>query len=208
MFDAARSAGLRRPSIRLNTGSGAALRLSPAPASGRNSGSIYVTDANRNYLGRITDGAFIASRDTGVARPAGLTDTLRALAERPLETARAYGHATGNCCFCGRGLTDARSVAMGYGPVCAERYGLAWGEQRAVQHVDVTAADLHAAEIEREADAERQAAIARRSGFVWDERTRRYVVPARPLMERAVDVLARGAAVEPVAAGEDQWVDE
>jgi hypothetical protein len=27
-------------------------------------------------------------------------------------------------------LNDARSIAVGYGPVCAEKFGLPWGETR------------------------------------------------------------------------------
>jgi hypothetical protein len=55
----------------------------------------------------------------------------------PEQVARVHGHATGNCCFCTRELTDARSVAVGYGPICASHFGLEWGERRAEQYVDV-----------------------------------------------------------------------
>ena len=37
-----------------------------------------------------------------------------------------YGHATGQCGFCGRVLENGVSVRLGYGPVCAEKYGLPW----------------------------------------------------------------------------------
>lgn len=53
-------------------------------------------------------------------------DLLVALAERPAETAAAYGRLNGRCCFCNRGLADERSTAVGYGPVCAGRWGLPW----------------------------------------------------------------------------------
>jgi hypothetical protein len=48
---------------------------------------------------------------------------------RPLtaEEAAAFGHSTGECVFCSRELEDDRSVTVGYGPVCAKRYGLPWG---------------------------------------------------------------------------------
>lgn len=42
--------------------------------------------------------------------------------------AAKFGHITGQCVFCARKLTDERSIAVGYGPVCAEREGLPWGE--------------------------------------------------------------------------------
>jgi hypothetical protein len=43
------------------------------------------------------------------------------------EQAREFGQLYGMCCFCSRGLTDERSIDVGYGPVCAEKNGLAWG---------------------------------------------------------------------------------
>lgn len=52
-------------------------------------------------------------------------------------TVRVYGRNTGNCCFCARELTTGESVAMGYGPICADKYGLPWGEERARSSVDV-----------------------------------------------------------------------
>ena len=49
---------------------------------------------------------------------------------RPLtaEEAAAFGHATGVCVFCARSLSDDRSVSVGYGPTCAAKQGLPWGE--------------------------------------------------------------------------------
>jgi hypothetical protein len=41
--------------------------------------------------------------------------------------AAAYGHTHGNCIACSRDLTDDRSLAVGYGPVCANKYGWPWG---------------------------------------------------------------------------------
>ena len=42
--------------------------------------------------------------------------------------AKKYGDETHNCCFCGLELTDERSTSAGYGPICAGKYGLPWGE--------------------------------------------------------------------------------
>lgn len=44
------------------------------------------------------------------------------------EQAAEFGHVTGACVFCGRKLTDERSISVGYGPVCAENQHLPWGE--------------------------------------------------------------------------------
>lgn len=46
------------------------------------------------------------------------------------EEAAAWGHEHHKCVFCSRNLSDekdGRSVKVGYGPVCADKYGLPWG---------------------------------------------------------------------------------
>ena len=53
---------------------------------------------------------------------------LKAFAADPETVAAQYGSLTGNCCFCGRKLTDDRSTNVGYGPVCADKFGLNWGK--------------------------------------------------------------------------------
>lgn len=44
------------------------------------------------------------------------------------EDAARFGQVTGTCVFCGRKLTDERSIDVGYGPKCAAKNGLPWGE--------------------------------------------------------------------------------
>jgi len=129
MFDAARAHGLRRASIRLGNG----LKVSAASPTSANPGAIYVK-RDGDYLGKITSEGreFFSPSMTSAEK-----ELVREFAQHPLERATVYGHATGQCCFCGRELTDARSVAMGYGPICADHYGLDWGHQRAAQSVDV-----------------------------------------------------------------------
>ena len=56
---------------------------------------------------------------------------LREFADDPARVAGEHGRLTGNCCFCHHTLEDARSTAVGYGPVCASHYGLPWGERPA-----------------------------------------------------------------------------
>jgi hypothetical protein len=43
------------------------------------------------------------------------------------EEASAFGKLHGNCVACAKDLTDDRSIAVGYGPVCAKRHGWPWG---------------------------------------------------------------------------------
>lgn len=43
------------------------------------------------------------------------------------EDAALFGKAHGYCIACAHDLTDDRSLDVGYGPVCAKRYGWPWG---------------------------------------------------------------------------------
>lgn len=122
-FALALKAGIKRPKV--NTGD---LLFSLAPAHGHNAGHVYVKgekDAygDRPYLGKITpEGKFFAGR--GVE-----DDVKQRIAEVGADvvgSAKAHGAQHNNCCFCSRDLTTNESVSNGYGPICAERYGLPW----------------------------------------------------------------------------------
>lgn len=132
MFDAAQARGLNRRAILLDGGADVgALRITVAGPNSRNPGSLNVTDRgaweNRRWFGRIDrSGAFHPTQRFAV--PASIVESLRAFAANPHETARLYGQRTGNCMFCARELTDGRSLGAGYGPVCADKWGLPWGE--------------------------------------------------------------------------------
>ena len=47
---------------------------------------------------------------------------------QPAEPAARHGKLTGHCCFCNSELSDEKSTAVGYGPVCAKRWGLPHGK--------------------------------------------------------------------------------
>ena len=132
LFERARAAGLKFPKIRLAAGDGARVVLSMAGERSRAPGSLNVSDgggfASGTFYGRITQAGAFTPRDA--CTPAILA-VLRELAADPAGRAAIHGHASGQCCFCGRGLDDARSVAVGYGPVCADKFGLPWGEEKA-----------------------------------------------------------------------------
>lgn len=51
------------------------------------------------------------------------------LAKNPDSTAVRYGKLANSCCYCNLTLTDPKSVKAGYGPKCAENYGLPWGNK-------------------------------------------------------------------------------
>lgn len=128
MFQRASQQGLKFPKVRLQTQDGRKVVLSRCGDRSRTPGAINVTDGRKfgenTWYGRINvNGQFNAGRDCDDQ----VLALLREFSDSPLRVARRYGQLTGNCCFCGRDLTDGRSVLKGYGPVCAEKYGLEWG---------------------------------------------------------------------------------
>ena len=115
LFNNAKGSGLKKPVLRIGD-----LHISIAPAHGRNNGCLYVKD-NSQYAGKITpEGKFFGLRD---AR-AEIEDELIVLATNPLEQATAYGRRTGSCACCGRTLTNKKSVELGIGPICRDKWGL------------------------------------------------------------------------------------
>lgn len=124
LFLKAKEQGLKWPKIRLQTSQGEkiVLRLSQR-------GDVTVTDNatsfdDRRYYGRISPQGFYAP--TEIVTP-DVTQLLKDLAQNPAEMAALYGHQTSNCCFCGLQLTTSESVTVGYGPICADNFGLPWG---------------------------------------------------------------------------------
>jgi hypothetical protein len=113
----ARERGLKSPRVRFAAPGAGELALSLAPLTGKNPGAVYVK-VRGEYAGKVTaDGTAY-----GIAPE--LVDALRAIAADPAAAGAAYGRLTGQCSFCTQGLTDEGSIEVGYGPVCAKRYGL------------------------------------------------------------------------------------
>lgn len=125
LLQRARSAGLKFPKIRLATGEGWPIVLSLAGAGSKEPGSVSVTDGgpygSGQWFGRISRNGqtFFQPSFSDEAR-----DLLDKLARDPAGTAQVYGQRTGNCCFCAKALTEAGSIEVGYGPTCAEHFGL------------------------------------------------------------------------------------
>jgi hypothetical protein len=135
MFAKASENGLKRPAIVLNAPDGLGgywlFRLSVATG-GRFPGAINVTSEgsyyDRAWFGRIhTDGRWEPSRKVSTNAIDNITGVLEAFAADPEGVAAAHGKLTGKCCFCNRKLTDKRSTDVGYGPICAGKFGRAWG---------------------------------------------------------------------------------
>ena len=119
---------LKYPTVRLLCGDTPVI-LSVAGERSSAPGTVNVTGEgqypNRAWYGRVQpSGAWEPSRSVSPEMQSAMAQLLSEFGRDPNGIAAAYGRATNTCCFCRAELTDARSVAAGYGPVCAEHYGL------------------------------------------------------------------------------------
>lgn len=128
LFATARNNGHKRPKITLDLPEGR-IQLSVAGPRSSRPGTINITDGGpfgeNVWYGRISaEGAFEPSRS---CQPF-VSEALTAMDEDRIDYVVKYGAKTGNCCFCTRHLSTKESVTAGYGPICAEKWGLPWGE--------------------------------------------------------------------------------
>jgi len=155
---ASAAAEIKFPKVRLTTETGRKILVSVAGEKARAPGTVNVSDdlrwddPNRRWYGRVNLDGTWTPRDA----PADVVEIIRAFAADPAAVAAAYGHATGNCCFCARDLSDERSTSVGYGPICAGRYGLPWGDRPAPKQVVDTEAEEDTAYHEQLADWDRR----------------------------------------------------
>lgn len=119
---------LRRVKVALQAASGQRVVFTKAGPMSKYAGQILITDGGpfgaNKFFGRIdANGDFFATRTADKDVQALVTE----FADSPAETAGRYGRLTGGCSFCNHKLDDNRSLEVGYGPVCAKRFGLVWG---------------------------------------------------------------------------------
>ena len=122
------SAKLKFPKFILTRGP-VTLKVAKAGPRSKHHGSITVAapEFGAGWFGVIKDGAFHPARG---ATPE-VVQLVKDFAADPAKVAAEHGHASGNCCFCRRELTTTESLAAGFGPVCAENFGLPWGNKPA-----------------------------------------------------------------------------
>jgi hypothetical protein len=127
MFDLA-AQKLKRIKVKIQDTTGQSVVFNRAGANSKYAGQIMITDGKpfgeNKFFGRIdTTGEFFATR----LATQQICEAVKEFSDDPAGSAAKYGRLTGGCSFCKQGLTDKRSLAVGYGPVCAKNFGLAWG---------------------------------------------------------------------------------
>lgn len=222
LMETAQSKGIKHPKIGFTLDEGT-LVIALAGAGSRAPGSIAVTSKgsfeNRTYYGRIhTDGRWEAARG---GAPAWVLVALTELAANPAGYGAAYGRRSGNCCFCSRDITTKESLHVGYGPICADKYGLPWGDTGEVAQVAApvapaapqasqpVAAEQPVAPASQDEQYATMAEPADYQGFVpWEDLTpaeRRYTVTGswpqpKPYQRTAEDEAATQRAKESMKA--------
>jgi len=122
---------LKYPKLWLDSKATGALRLHLAGPRSRHHGQVQITDGapygENIYYGRISKAGQLKASASVTPE---IREVLIALAGDPVGMTATHGKATGNCCFCSKALSDARSLEAGYGPTCARNWQLPWGETK------------------------------------------------------------------------------
>lgn len=128
------SARLKYPRLRINSPDRKHTLVVYKPASNAsNAGGLTFTngarygDSDNLYYGKIDPYGHFFPSTVARSNP-WVMETLEALIKDPLAKSVFEGKRTGYCCFCSRELTNKISIAHGYGPICADNFGLPWDD--------------------------------------------------------------------------------
>ena len=113
--------GLKYPKF---TVSDITLSLPTENSASHNKDAIYVRHEDV-YVGKILNGKFMPTNRCD----ASVHEKLIAIAKDPMSEAIGHGHLHGNCSMCRKKLSDPRSMKVGYGAICADKWGFPWGEK-------------------------------------------------------------------------------
>src|SRR5258708_1143510 len=79
---------------------------------------------NNKLYGRFSRTNFIAYRNDVF----DIIPIMQELCEDPIKFGALHVQQYKHCCFCNTELTSKTSLFAGYGPICADNWGLPWGE--------------------------------------------------------------------------------
>jgi hypothetical protein len=126
----------------------------------KNPGYIYISNGRKYPERRLY--AFIDNAGEGNIQrtaPTTVKKAIRKIAAAPISEAVATGIKVSQCCFCGISLINSISVHHGYGPICAEKYGLPWtgseeqtkaAKQKEVELIDIDSLGMEEARLDEE----------------------------------------------------------
>lgn len=124
LFQRARENKIQMPKIKTHLESGANFTLSLS-----STGEFVYLKLGDTYYGKVSrDGQLMIH--PRVPRCEEIHTLVKDIGENPSKVGKIHGQKWDNCMFCGRGLQTKDSVFYGYGPICAEKWGLEWGIAR------------------------------------------------------------------------------
>lgn len=113
----ARARGIKKPVLRLvEKESGAQIKIKYMSA-GKNAGGCWVT-RNGALVGKIDDCGQFTSREQDIFE---FIESVNSDVQGAL---KSYGAITSHCGCCGLPLTNKKSIELGIGPICLDKYGL------------------------------------------------------------------------------------
>jgi hypothetical protein len=120
----ARAKGIKKPMLRLVDPVGNDIRVKYM-SFGKNAGGCWVT-SNNDLIGKIDDGGMFTFTgrpytDKFVDEMFDFVDITNHDVKSALES---YGKITSKCGCCGLPLTNKKSIELGIGPICLDKYGL------------------------------------------------------------------------------------
>lgn len=121
----ARAHGLKKPALRLQMNSGESV-LIKYMSTGKNAGGCWVT-VNDALAGKIDDcGVFTSGHDRSIE----LFEFIKCTNSDVKGALESFGRSTSRCGCCGLPLTNKKSIELGIGPICLDKYGLLAFAQR------------------------------------------------------------------------------
>ena len=109
------------------------LKFTVAGAKAKFPGTINITDGGpwggNVWYGRVdAEGTWAPSTVTTNDQKVIIARVLQAFSHNPAKAAMTYSKGKTRCCFCAKQLDTNASKFVGYGPTCADNYGLPWGD--------------------------------------------------------------------------------
>ena len=120
----ARARGIKKPVLRLVDPVGNDIRVKYMSV-GKNAGGAWVT-RNDTLIGKIDDcGVFtITNKSCSDKISAEMFDFVEITNHDVKGALESYGKMTSKCGCCGLPLTNKKSIELGIGPICLDKYGL------------------------------------------------------------------------------------
>lgn len=128
-FDVAHQAGIESATIRTYLPVVGGLKEKVTLGKRKADSFIHIR-VDSHYFGKVDASGNLIPYPNDRIFSAPLLELIRGIAENPSAAGKVHGQKHGYCMFCGRGLLTTDSVFYGYGPICAEKWGLEWGIAR------------------------------------------------------------------------------